>query len=398
MNIHEYQAKRLFTEYKIPTPRGYAAQSARECDAAISHFDRDEKIVVKAQIHAGGRGKGHFTDGYKGGVKIANDAKEAREYAGHMLGNTLITKQTGPAGRKVQTVYFSEASSIKKEYYLAILVDRKTAQTVIIASTEGGMDIEDVAENSPDKIIRIFVPPTLGLRHHQARRIAFALGFEGGLVKEMAKLLSQLYHFYWEKNAMMVEINPLVVTEEGHLQALDAKVTFDENAIFQHPEIQQLRDLNEEDPKETEASQFNLNYIALDGNIACMVNGAGLAMATMDIIKYFGGEPANFLDVGGGASEEQVTNAFRIITSDPNVKGILVNIFGGIMQCDVIARGIIGAAKNIELKVPLVVRLEGTNVEEGKKLLAESNLPLETADSLSEAAEKIVGLVAKNEA
>jgi len=398
MNIHEYQAKRLFAEYKIPAPRGYAAQSTRECDTAINHFDSDEKIVVKAQIHAGGRGKGHFTDGYQGGVKIASNQKEAREFAGHMLGNTLITKQTGEEGRKVQTVYFSEASSIKKEYYLAILLDRKTAQTVIMASTEGGMDIEEVAEKTPEKIIRIFVPPTLGLRHHQSRRVAFALGFRGGLVKEMARLLAQLYKLYWEKNAMMVEINPLIVTEDGHLQALDAKVSFDENAVFQHPEIQQLRDLNEEDPKETEASQFNLNYIALDGNIACMVNGAGLAMATMDIIKYFGGSPANFLDVGGGASEEQVTNAFRIITSDPNVKGILVNIFGGIMQCDVIARGIIAAAKNISLEVPLVVRLEGTNVEEGKKLLAESSLPLATADSLAEAAEKIVDLVKKAEA
>jgi len=397
MNIHEYQAKRLFAEYNIPAPRGYAAQSSRECDTAINHFDSGEKIVVKAQIHAGGRGKGHFIDGYQGGVKIANNQKEAREFAGHMLGNTLITKQTGEAGRKVQTIYFSEASNIKKEYYLAILLDRKTAQTVIMASTEGGMDIEEVAEKTPEKIIRIFVPPTLGLRHHQARRVAFALGFQGTLVKEMARLLSQLYKLYWEKNAMMVEINPLIVTEEGHLQALDAKVSFDENAIFQHPEIQQLRDLNEEDPKEIEASQFNLNYIALDGNIACMVNGAGLAMATMDIIKYFGGSPANFLDVGGGATEEQVTNAFRIITSDPNVKGILVNIFGGIMQCDVIARGILAAAKTIELKVPLVVRLEGTNVEEGKKLLAESSLPLETADSLSQAAEKIVALVGKTQ-
>ncbi|MEM0966955.1 MAG: ADP-forming succinate--CoA ligase subunit beta [Verrucomicrobiota bacterium] len=397
MNIHEYQAKRLFSEYRIPVPRGYAAQNTRECDAAIAHFSNGEKIVVKAQIHAGGRGKGHFTDGFQGGVKIAKSHDEAREFAGHMLGNTLITKQTGPSGRKVQTVYFSEASEIEKEYYLAILLDRKTAQTVIIASTEGGMDIEEVAEKSPEKIIRVFVPPTLGLRHHQARRIAFSLGFEGALVKEMARLLAQLYSLYWEKNAMMVEINPLVVTKGGSLEALDAKVSFDENAIFQHPDIQQLRDLNEEDPKEIEASQFNLSYIALDGNIACMVNGAGLAMATMDIIKYFGGDPANFLDVGGGASEEQVTNAFRIINSDPNVEGILVNIFGGIMQCDVIARGIIAAAKNIELKVPLVVRLEGTNVEQGKKLLSESGMALHAADSLSAAAEKIVQLVANGD-
>ncbi len=396
MNIHEYQAKRLFAEYRIPVPRGYAAQNTREIDAALNHFSRDEKIVVKAQIHAGGRGKGTFTDGFQGGVKIADTPDEARDYAGRMLGNTLVTKQTGPAGRKVRTLYFSEASEIEKEYYLAILLDRKTAQTVIIASTEGGVDIEEVAEKSPEKIVRLFVPPTLGLRHHQARRVAFSLGFQGAQVKEMARLLSQLYQLYWEKNAMMVEINPLVVTKSGHIEALDAKVSFDENAIFQHPEIQQLRDLNEEDPKETEASQFNLNYIALDGNIACMVNGAGLAMATMDIIKYFGGEPANFLDVGGGASEEQVTNAFRIITSDPNVKGILVNIFGGIMRCDVIARGIINAVKNIEMSVPLVVRLEGTNVEEGKRLLEESGLALHSADSLSAAAEKIVGLVKTN--
>ncbi len=393
MNIHEYQAKRLFGEYRIPVPRGFAAQNTREIDAALNHFSRDERIVVKAQIHAGGRGKGTFNDGFKGGVRIADTTEQAREFAGRMLGNTLVTKQTGPIGRKVQTIYFSEASDIAKEYYLAVLMDRKTAQTVIIASTEGGVDIEEVAEKSPEKIVRIFVPPTLGLRHHQARRVAFSLGFEGAQVKEMARLLSQLYQLYWEKNAMMVEINPLVVTRDGRLQALDAKVSFDDNAIFQHPEIQQLRDLNEEDPKEIEASQFNLNYIALDGNIACMVNGAGLAMATMDIIKYFGGEPANFLDVGGGASEEQVTNAFRIITGDPGVKGILVNIFGGIMRCDVIARGIINAVQHIDLKVPLVVRLEGTNVEQGKELLAESGLPLHAADSLSAAAEKIVGLV-----
>jgi len=390
MNIHEYQAKRLFVDYNIPVPRGYAAQSSRECDAAVSNFTTGEKIVVKSQIHAGGRGKGHFTDGFKGGVKIASDAKEAREFANRMLGNTLITKQTGEQGRKVQTVYFAEATDIKKEYYLAILLDRKTSQSVIIASTEGGVDIEDVAEKTPEKIIRVYVPPTLGLRHHQARRVAFALGFEGTQIKEFARLLTNLYRFYWEKNAMMVEINPLVLSEGGSIQALDAKVTFDDNAIFQHPDIQQLRDLNEEDSKEIEASKFNLNYIALDGNIACMVNGAGLAMATMDIIKYFGGDPANFLDVGGGATEEQVTAAFRIITSDPKVKGILVNIFGGIMKCDIIARGIVSAAKTTKLEVPLVVRLEGTNVEEGKKILAESGLALHPADSLSDAAKIIV--------
>ena len=393
MNIHEYQAKRIFAEYGIPVAKGYAAQSARECEAAISHLPRGKKIVVKAQIHAGGRGKGHFIDGFKGGVKIASSSEEAKDFASRMLGNTLITKQTGPAGRKVETVFFTEASEIGKEYYLAIVMDRKNAQSVIIASTEGGMDIEDVAENQPDKIIRVHIPPTLGLRHHQARRVAFSLGFKGEQVKEFARILSAIYRLYWEKNAMMVEINPLITTPEGRIEALDAKVSFDDNAIFQHPDIQQLRDLNEEDPKEIEASKFNLNYIALDGNIACLVNGAGLAMATMDIIKHYGGEPANFLDVGGGANEDQVTAAFRILTSDPKVEGILVNIFGGIMKCDIIARGIVAAARNIELKVPLVVRLEGTNVQEGKRILSESGLSLTTADSLSDAAEKIVAQV-----
>ncbi len=393
MNIHEYQAKRLFADYGIPVAKGYAAQSARECEAAISHLPKDKKIVVKAQIHAGGRGKGTFLDGFQGGVKIADNAEEAKTYAAKMLGNTLVTKQTGPAGRRVETVFFTEATEIEKEYYLAVIMDRATAQSVIIASTEGGVDIEEVAETHPEKIIRVYVPPTLGLRHHQARQVAFALGFEGDQIKHFARILAGLYRFYWEKNAMQVEINPLITTPSGAIEALDAKVTFDDNAIFQHPEIQQLRDLNEEDPKEIEASKYNLSYIALDGDIACLVNGAGLAMATMDIIKHFGGEPANFLDVGGGANEDQVTAAFRIITSDPKVKGILVNIFGGIMKCDIIARGIVAAARNIELKVPLVVRLEGTNVEEGKRILAESGLKLTPADSLSAAAEKIVAEV-----
>jgi succinyl-CoA synthetase beta subunit len=394
MNIHEYQAKQIFAEYGIPVARGYPARSAGEIESATASFADDQKIVVKSQIHAGGRGKGTFADGFQGGVKIASGPAEARALAGKMLGNTLVTHQTGPEGREVRTVFFTEATEIDHEYYLAILLDRKTAQSVVIASTEGGVDIEEVAASTPDRIIRLQVPPTLGLRPHQARRIAFGLGLQGDLFKEMTKLLMNLYRMYWETNAMMVEINPLVRTADGHMEALDAKVTFDENALGAHPEIEALRDTNEEDPKETEAAQFDLNYIAMDGNIACMVNGAGLAMATMDIIKYYGGEPANFLDVGGGATEEQVTNAFRIITQDPNVRGILVNIFGGIMQCDIIARGIVNAARTIELTVPLVVRLEGTNVDEGRRILAESGLELQAAEGLAPAAEAIVARVA----
>jgi succinyl-CoA synthetase beta subunit len=395
MNIHEYQAKRLLKEYDIPVPRGYAAQSTREVETAISHMP-DEAIVVKAQIHAGGRGKGTFKDGYQGGVQLVKNRAQARETASRMLGNTLVTKQTGPEGRRVQTLYLTEACEIEHEYYLAIVLDRETAQSVIIASTEGGMDIEEVAEKHPDKIVRVPIPPTLGLRHHQCRRVAFALGFRDAQVKEFARILTALYQLYWDKNAMLVEINPLVTTKKGDIVALDAKISFDDNAIFHHPEIQQLRDLNEEDPREIEASKHSLSYIALDGDIACLVNGAGLAMATMDIIKHFGGNPANFLDVGGGASEEQVTAAFRIILSDEKVKGILVNIFGGIMKCDVIARGIVAAAKNVEITVPLVVRLEGTNVEAGKEILRESGVDLIPADSLAQAAELIVKKVAES--
>ncbi|MGB0414413.1 MAG: ADP-forming succinate--CoA ligase subunit beta [Coraliomargarita sp.] len=396
MNIHEYQAKRLLDDYGVPVPKGYAAQTSREVETAISHLSDDQKIVVKAQIHAGGRGKGTFTDGYKGGVKVVDGRDAALEAAGHMLGNTLVTAQTGPAGRKVQTLYLTEACEIAHEYYLAIVLDRETAQSVIIASTEGGMDIEEVADKTPEKIIRVPISPTMGLRHHHCRRVAFELGFAGDQVKQFARILTGLYKLFWEKNAMLVEINPLITTPEGNIVALDAKVSFDGNAIFQHPDIMQLRDLNEEDPKEIEASKYNLSYIALDGNIACLVNGAGLAMATMDIIKSFGGEPANFLDVGGGANEDQVTAAFKIILSDPNVEGILVNIFGGIMKCDVIARGIVAAAKNVEIKVPLVVRLEGTNVEAGKQILRESGVALTPADSLVEAAEIITGQVKDN--
>lgn len=395
MNIHEYQAKRLLQEYGVPVPRGYAATNTREVETAISHLG-DDMLVVKAQIHAGGRGKGTFTDGYQGGVKVVKGRDAALDAANHMLDNTLVTKQTGPEGRKVQTLYITEACDIEHEYYLAIVLDRETAQSMIIASTEGGMDIEAVAEETPDKIVRVPISPTMGLRHYHCRRVAFALGFEGDQVKQFARILTGMYKMFWEKNAMLVEVNPLVKTTRGQILALDAKVSFDGNSIFQHPDIQQLRDLNEEDPKEIEASKHNLAYIALDGNIACMVNGAGLAMATMDIIKSFGGEPANFLDVGGGANEDQVTAAFKIILSDPNVKGILVNIFGGIMKCDVIARGIVAAAKNVDIQVPLVVRLEGTNVEAGKEILRESGVALTPADSLVEAAEIIVEKVKAN--
>ena len=390
MNIHEYQAKELFEQYGIPVPKGRAACSPQKIEEALAGIPNG-KVAVKAQIHAGGRGKGTFIDGFEGGVKLV-DKSEAAEVARRMLGNTLITKQTGPAGRKVQTVYFTEAVDITAEYYLAILLDRGTSKPVIVASTEGGVDIEEVAANTPEKITREYIDPALGLEPSQARKIAQSLGFEGGQAEQMVKFLDTLFRLYWEKDASMVEINPLITTPQGQILALDAKVSFDDNALYRQPEILELRDLNEEDPKEIEASRNNLSYIALDGNIACMVNGAGLAMSTMDIIKHYGGDPANFLDVGGGANEDQVTNAFKIILSDTNVKGILVNIFGGIMKCDIIAKGIIAAAKNVEITVPLVVRLEGTNVDQGKKLLAESGLSLKSADSLVEAAEKIVNL------
>jgi len=393
MDIHEYQSKDLFAKYGIPCQFGRSAATSEEIISATEDFPQGE-VVVKAQIHAGGRGKGTFIDGYKGGVKVTSSKAEARTIAQKMLGNTLVTNQTGPAGRKVQTIYFAQATNIQKEYYLAILLDRATSMPVIIASTEGGMDIEKVAEESPEKIIRLYIDPLLGLQAYQARLIAYSLGFEGEQVKQMIKLLMNVYRLYDEKDCSQVEINPLITTPEGNIMALDAKINFDDNALFRQPDIRALRDLNEEDPKEIEASRHGLNYIALDGNIACLVNGAGLAMATMDIIKYFGGSPANFLDVGGSANEEQVTNAFKIILSDPNVEGILVNIFGGIMKCDIIANGIIAAAKNVALRVPLVVRLEGTNVALGKKLLQESGLPLVAADSLTEAAQKIVELAA----
>lgn len=389
MNIHEYQAKALLDQYHVPIPKGIPAKDEASIDSAIAELDPQGLIVVKAQIHAGGRGKGTFTDGYKGGVQLCDTPEKAKAAGLAMLGNHLVTKQTSPQGRKVQTLYFTEGSDIDHEYYLAVVLDRESAQTVIIASTEGGMDIEAVAEKTPEKIIRVPVSLDMGLKPHHCRLIAFKLGFSGQQVKELSKILGGLFKLAIEKNSELIEINPLVTNKEGRLVALDAKVSFDSNALYKNPDIAELRDTNEEDPKEVEASAYNLNYIALEGNIACMVNGAGLAMATMDIIKSYGGEPANFLDVGGGANEEQVTAAFKIILSDPNVKGILVNIFGGIMKCDIIARGIVSAAKNVSLSVPLVVRLEGTNVEAGKVILKESGLELTSADSLAEAAEII---------
>lgn len=389
MNVHEYQAKNLLRKYGVVIPRGYTATNSEEILNALKNLDEDV-IVVKAQIHAGGRGKGTFTDGYKGGVKVVKKSSEAHEVGMRMLNNTLVTAQTGSKGRKVRTLYLTQACDIEHEYYLAVVLDRDSAQSMIIASTEGGMDIEAVAESTPEKIIRVPISPSMGLRNHHSRSIAFALGFDDKQVKQFSNILNGIYKMYWEKNAMLVEINPLVKTKEGQLLALDAKVSFDGNALFKHPDILNLRDLNEEDPKEIQASNNDLAYIALNGDIACMVNGAGLAMATMDIIQGFGGSPANFLDVGGGATEDQVTAAFKIIVSDTNVKGILVNIFGGIMKCDVIARGIVTAAKNVDITVPLVVRLEGTNVEAGKQILKESDVRLIPADSLSEAAKIIV--------
>ncbi len=396
MNIHEYQAKELFAAYGIPVPAGKAAQAEDEFETALDAVSSDGPVVVKSQIHAGGRGKGTFTDGYQGGVKVVKTREEGLAAAKAMLGNTLVTNQTGPAGREVKTVYFSEASSIAKEYYLAILLDRDTSTPVFIASTEGGMDIEKVAEETPEKIAKVHVDPAQGLQAFQKRRIAFALGLDTKeQLKQLDKLLTGLYNLFWEKDCSLVEINPLITTPEGDIQALDAKVNFDANALFRHPDVQAMRDLGEEDPKEIEASKFGLSYIALDGNIACLVNGAGLAMATMDIIKHYGGSPANFLDVGGGANADQVEAAFKIILSDPNVKGILVNIFGGIMSCKTIADGIIAAARNVDITVPLVVRLEGNHVKEGKQALEESGLPLIPGDSLADAAQKIVAELKK---
>jgi succinyl-CoA synthetase beta subunit len=393
MNIHEYQAKALLEKYGVPVPKGTPAKTPEEFVTALAQLPGGP-IMVKSQIHAGGRGKGTFVDGYKGGVKFCKTKEEAREVAARMLGNTLVTLQTGPAGRKVQTVYFTVASDIKKEYYLAILLDRATSRPVIVASTEGGVEIEKVAHDTPEKIHKVFVDPAYGLADFQVRQIVFKLGLTGTEAKNAGRLIRNLYSMFWDTDASMVEINPLITTPSGEVLALDAKVSFDDNALYRHPGIVELRDLNEEDPKEIEASKHSLSYIALDGDIACLVNGAGLAMSTMDIIKHFGGNPANFLDVGGGASRDQVVAAFKIILGDPNVKGIFVNIFGGIMDCNVIAQGIVDAVKEVGLKLPLVVRLEGNNVVAGKETLARSGLSLVSGDSMADAAQKIVKLVA----
>ncbi|HRE82287.1 MAG TPA: ADP-forming succinate--CoA ligase subunit beta [Opitutaceae bacterium] len=393
MNIHEYQAKALFEKFGVPVPKGVAAKAVSEFDTALAQLP-EGPTMVKSQIHAGGRGKGTFTNGFKGGVKFCKTKADAKEIAEKMLGNTLVTVQTGPAGRKVQTVYFTVASDIKKEYYLAILLDRATSKPVIVASTEGGVEIEKVAHETPEKIFKVLVDPAYGLADFQIRQLIAGLGLSGAEAKGAAKLIKNLYTMFWETDAAMIEINPLITTPTGDVLALDAKVSFDSNALFRHPEIVALRDLNEEDPKEIEASKFSLSYIALDGNIACLVNGAGLAMSTMDIIKHFGGNPANFLDVGGGASKDQVIAAFKIILGDPNVKGIFVNIFGGIMDCNVIATGIVDAVKEVGLKLPLVVRLEGNNVAAGKETLSKSGLTIVSGDTMADAAQKIVKLVA----
>ena len=385
MNIHEYQAKQVLQEFGVPVPRGGVAFSADEAVKVAEELG-GPVWVVKAQIHAGGRGKG-------GGVKVVKSIDEVREEATRMLGMTLVTHQTGPEGKEVGRVYIEEGSDIARELYLSALVDRATSRISFIASTEGGMDIEEVAEQTPEKILTVSVDPASGISGHHGRQIAFALGLEGEQVKQATKLISDLYRAVVEKDMSLLEINPLVVTGAGDIICLDAKVNFDSNALYRQPDIVELRDLAEEDPAEIEASKYDLSYIKLDGKIGCMVNGAGLAMATMDIIKLYGSEPANFLDVGGGATKEKVTEAFKIILSDENVEGILVNIFGGIMRCDIIAEGVVAAAKELSLDVPLVVRLEGTNVEQGKEIMANSGLPIIPADNLNDAAEKIVAAV-----
>ncbi len=389
MNIHEYQAKELLQKFGVATPAGKAASTPEEAEKIARELGTND-LVVKAQIHAGGRGKGTFTNGFKGGVHLCKSPEEARDVAAKMLGQTLVTHQTGPAGRVVNKVLVAKSAEISREIYFAILLDRATAAPLVVASTEGGVEIEAVAEKSPEKIMRESIDPLAGMQPFQARKLAKQLQFDSKQLKAAAKLFDGLYRTFIGLDCSMVEVNPLVVTPEGEVLALDAKFNFDDNALYRHPEVAAMRDIAEEDPREVEASKFGLNYIGLDGNIACLVNGAGLAMATMDIIKFYGGSPANFLDVGGGATEEQVTEAFKILISDKNVKAILVNIFGGIMKCDIIAQGIINAAKAVKLSVPLVVRLEGTNVDAGKKLIAASGLSVITADDLGDAAQKAV--------
>ncbi len=397
MNIHEYQAKELLAKFGVAVPAGYAAMSVDEAVAAAGKLP-GPLYVVKAQIHAGGRGKGKFAElgpDAKGGVRLAKTADEVRAAASDMLGNTLVTIQTGAQGKQVNRLYVTDGVDIAREFYLALLVDRGSSEIALVASTEGGMDIEHVAEHTPERIHSFMIDPAAGIQPHHGRSVAFALGLTGDLAKQCHAVVAQLYDMFVSTDAAQVEINPLAVTEDGKLLVLDAKVGFDSNAMFRHPDLASLRDLTEEDPAEVEASHYDLSYIKLDGTIGCMVNGAGLAMATMDIIKLNGAFPANFLDVGGGANKEKVTAAFKIILSDPAVKGILVNIFGGIMRCDIIAEGIIAAAKEVNLSVPLVVRLEGTNVELGKDILANSGLPIISGDNLGDAAAKIVAEVKK---
>ena len=394
MNIHEYQARELFEKFGVATSPGGVATTPAEAGQRARSLG-GKQVVVKAQIHAGGRGKGTFTNGFKGGVQLCNSPESAEEMAGKMLGQTLVTHQTGPQGKQVNQVLVAEAVDIARELYFAVLLDRATSAPVIIASTAGGMDIEEVAAHSPEKILREPIHPLLGLQPFQTRKLAHALGLTGPLLGQASKLFTALFKLFLARDCSQIEVNPLVVTPDGRLLALDAKFNFDDNSLYRQPEIVALRDKSEEDPREVAASEFNLNYIGLDGNIACLVNGAGLAMATMDIIQHYGGKPANFLDVGGGASKDQVAAAFKIILSDPNVQGILVNIFGGIMDCNVIANGIIAAARETGLSIPLVVRLEGNNVEEGKKTLAQSGLTITGASDLADAAQKIVAAVQK---
>ena len=389
MNIHEYQAKELLQKFDVATTRGKVASTLDETEQ-IAHELGDVQIVVKAQIHAGGRGKGVFKNGFKGAVHVRRTPEEVRKVAAEMLGQILVTHQTGPAGRVVNKVLVAQSAEIAREIYFAILLDRETAAPLIMASPEGGVEIETVAAKSPEKIIREVIDPLAGLQPFQTRKLAKQLGFDSSQLKSASKSFEGLYRTFIAFDCSMIEVNPLVVTTNGDVLALDAKFNFDDNALYRHPDIAALRDVAEEDPREVEASKHGLNYIGLDGNIACLVNGAGLAMATMDIIKFYGGEPANFLDVGGGATEEQVTEAFKILIADKKVKAILVNIFGGIMKCDIIAQGIISAAKTVKLSVPLVVRLEGTNVERGKQLLKDSGVALIAADDLADAAQKAV--------
>ena len=391
MKVHEYQAKEILGRYGVAVPQGKVAFTPRDAHDIASSLGGT--VVVKAQIHAGGRGKGTFTNGFKGGVKLAKNPQEAQEYAAKMLGNVLVTHQTGPAGKEVQKVYVTEASEISKEYYLGIVLDRSKQMNVIMSSTEGGVEIEKVAAETPEKILKVWVDPLLGIQPFHAREIAFGLGFSGDAFKECVKLVTALYKAHEETDSTLTEINPLILTADGHVLALDAKMSFDDNALYRHPDILEMRDLSEEDPLEIEASKFDLNYIRLDGNIGCMVNGAGLAMATMDVIKLEGGEPANFLDVGGGATTERVKNAFKILLSDKHVKAVLINIFGGIVRCDVIAEGVIAAAKEMGVSLPVVVRLQGTNVDKGKAMLKESGLKFSVAGNLKEAAQMAVASV-----